>query len=131
MAFSEEEYGKDLYLKNDTITSSPRKDLDIVKYRKNLVQAVVNRLRTRKGELPAHPEYGSELYKLVGEPMNETTKSLIELYTIEALRQDPRIWEINSIEIQEDRFNKKVIINITVTPVNTTEPLNIVYPYFY
>ena len=54
-----------------------RGDLKLVRGRANLAQAVLNRLFTRQGALArlGHPDYGSRLYLLPGEPNNRRTRA--------------------------------------------------------
>jgi phage baseplate assembly protein W len=76
-----------------------RGDIRLVSGRPNLAQAIVNRLLTRQGELEdlGHPDYGSRLYQLIGEPNSRRTRALAELYIREALANEPRIREIVAI----------------------------------
>ena len=69
--------------------------------RDNLRQAIEIRLLTPKGELAAlgHPEYGSRLPELVGQPNTETTQNLAKLFVIEALKQERRIQKIISVDV--------------------------------
>lgn len=75
------------------------RDLSTVTQIENLIQAILNRLYTRKGELAGlgHPDYGSRLYLLVGELNNLKTQALANLYIRECLQQEPRIEEIVEI----------------------------------
>lgn len=79
-----------------------RGDLATVEGRPNLVQAIVNRLLTRQGELAAlgHPRYGSRLYSLIGEPNNLRTRGLADVYIREALAQDKRVGKVNFISFK-------------------------------
>jgi phage baseplate assembly protein W len=74
-------------------------DVQTVTGRENLVQAIVNRLLTRQGELAqlGHPQYGSRLHQLVGELHNARTRGLAELYIRESLAQEPRVQTVTSI----------------------------------
>jgi phage baseplate assembly protein W len=67
----------------------------------NLRQAVEIRLLTPRGELAAlgHPEYGSRLPDLIGQPNTETNRNLAKLYVIEALKQEPRIQKIVAVDV--------------------------------
>ena len=65
-------------------------DLNICSGNNNLTQAIQNRLFTRVGELKklGHPNYGSKLYQLIGEPNNWRTRSMAELYIRESLKNE-------------------------------------------
>lgn len=120
------ELGSDLKL-------SSTGDLEIVGDEYNLSQAIINRLRTRIGELAdlGHPNYGSKLYELIGQPNNERTRNLARLYTIECISQDPRVEEILSVSISVPKDNpNRIDINILVLPIGSTKVLNIVFPFY-
>jgi hypothetical protein len=100
----------------------------------NLEQAILHRLRTRKGELKdlGHPNYGCEMYTLIGEPNNETTRGLLRLMVMDALRQEPRIKEIINVEVRPRRLKKNsdrpdveglssVDIDVFVRPIGSNE----------
>ena len=67
-----------------------------------LEQALVNRLKTRKGELAplGHPDYGSRHHELIGEPNVERTRNLIKLYVLQALRDEPRIEQVLKVDVR-------------------------------
>src|SRR5262245_5530083 len=73
---------------------TPREtDLGVVDGRANLMQSLLMRLKTERGELSAlgHPNFGSRHLALIGEPNTDSTRNLIALYVLECLRQEPRI----------------------------------------
>jgi hypothetical protein len=74
-------------------------DLRLASGRANLAQAILNRLFTRQGELTGlgHPDYGSRLYQLIGEPNIRRTHALADLYIRECLAQEERIEEVITI----------------------------------
>jgi phage baseplate assembly protein W len=77
-------------------------DIELVSEDMNLAQAILHRLRTIKGELSdiGHPEYGSNIYDMVGEPNNETTRERIKMIVRNTLIQEPRIKEIVRIDVK-------------------------------
>jgi phage gp46-like protein len=93
----------------------------------NLVQAVINRLFTRKGELTTlgHPAYGSRLYLLIGELNNNRTRIRAEYYIRECLMQESRIEEVRSITfapyspLQRDTLD----VTVAVKPVGMDEEI--------
>lgn len=93
----------------------------------NLVQAIINRLFTRKGELTTlgHPAYGSRLYLLIGELNNNRTRIRAEYYIRECLMQEDRIEEVRSITfapyspLQRDTLD----VTIAVKPVGMDEEI--------
>lgn len=102
-----------------------RGDLKLVSGRANLAQAVINRLLTRRGELTGlgHPDYGSRLYQLIGEPNNRRTYAVAELYIREALAEEPRIQEIVAIHFAppSPRPDKRSLLAVTIV-IQPTEP---------
>lgn len=86
----------------DVDLEAENRDLITVSEMDNLVQAILNRLYTRQGELEnlGHPDYGSRLYLLAGEPNNLRTQTLANIYIRECLQQEPRIEEIIEITVQ-------------------------------
>ena len=112
---------------------SKKGDLGKVSGRENLGQALLHRLLTRKGELAplGHPEYGSRLYELIGEPNNENTRDLVRLYAKECILQEPRIKDIVAIRAaQRSDDPSAVSLDITVLPVKSSVPMNLVFPFF-
>lgn len=88
--------------------------------RDNLAQAVSIRLLTPRGELAplGHPEYGSRLPDLVGEPRTETTRNLAKLYVIEALKLERRIAEIVGVSVTDHPGDRhRIDIAIRVRPI--------------
>lgn len=107
-----------------------QRDLATVTGQDHLVQALLNRLSTRQGELAAlgHPNYGSRLYLLVGEPDNTRTRALAELYIRECLSQDTRISEVIDVvfaALRRDRNRNTLTATITVLPTDDPAPLSI------
>ena len=95
-----------------------QQDLATVAGVDNLTQAILNRLHTRQGELTdlGHPDYGSRLYRLVGELNNNRTRGLAELYIRECLAQESRIEEVPEIVFESsDRGINRNILTITIT----------------
>jgi phage baseplate assembly protein W len=134
---NEELLGKDLKLVDKEIGSdlniSPSGDLEIVSGAYNLGQAIVNRLRTRVGELAdlGHSRYGSRLYQLVGEPNNERTRELARLYAMESIAQDPRVKEILSVAVEASKDDPRLInISVSFLPIGSATALNIVFPFY-
>lgn len=77
-------------------------DMELVSEDMNLAQAILHRLRTIRGELSdiGHPEYGSNIYDMVGEPNNETTRERLKMIVRNTLLQEPRIKEIVRIDVK-------------------------------
>jgi phage baseplate assembly protein W len=108
-----------------------RGDIKLVGGRANLAQAIVNRLLTRRGELAGlgHPDYGSRLYLLIGEPNSRRTQAVAELYIREALASEPRIREIAAISFAppSPRPEKRSVleVSIAIAPAETDDLLTV------
>jgi phage baseplate assembly protein W len=116
---------------------SPRElDLDVVAGKGNLVQSLILRLKTERGELArlGHPDYGSRHHQLIGELNTESNRSLIKLYVLECLRQEMRLEAIEKIEVKpvEGRENRdQVAILVTVKMKSVPDPLSFVVPFSF
>lgn len=117
-----DEAGADLQVKDG--------DLQLAHEEENLAQAIVHRLMTDIGELEelGHPDYGSRLYDLLGEPNTEETRSLARTYVLEALSREPRIKEIVSVTVTPNSLDlNRIDIEIIVVPVGKRRPLTVFY----
>jgi len=101
-------------------------DLGAVAGRANLAQALITRLLTRQGALAplGHADYGSRLTELIGQLNDENTRNLARLFTIEAVKREPRVRELLDLTItavpgQPDTLR----VGFSVLPVNDDDPL--------
>jgi phage baseplate assembly protein W len=110
-------------------------DLATVHDRYNLVQALVLRLMTERGELAplGLPDFGSRHHRLIGEPNTEGNRALLKLYVLECLRQDPRVESVARAQIRPGgpRDRGAVEIELTVQPRGDSHPLNLVVPFTF
>jgi phage baseplate assembly protein W len=109
-------------------------DLKVISGKANLIQSLIMRLKTERGELAGlgHPNYGSRHHQLIGEPNTENSRNLIKLHMLECLRQEPRLEEIRKIEVKpgEGRENRdQVDIRISVKMKGFPDPLSLVIPF--
>jgi phage baseplate assembly protein W len=99
----------------------------------NLTQALANRLKTRRGELAAlgHPDYGSRHHELIGQPNVERTRNLIKLYVLQALRDEPRIEKVLSLDVSAEHQPPRdtVRIEAQVRVLGQATPLDLVVPF--
>lgn len=114
--------GKDL-----TIESG---DIGRINGRENLAQALTLRLLVSKGGLAklGHPDYGSRVHELIGEPNNEMTRGILKLYCKEAILQEPRVKEIKEIKVIP-RGRERVDVHIDIIPIDSQTPLNLVVAF--
>jgi Protein of unknown function (DUF2634) len=108
-------------------------DLSMATGRENLGQALLHRLLTRRGELAeiGHPDYGSRLHELIGQPNNESTRERVKLYVKEAVAQELRVKDVIGIEVLPLRDDPSVVtVDLTVLPIESTVPMNLVFPFY-
>jgi len=109
-----------------------QRDLQVAVGLDTLTQAIVNRLKTHKGELAAlgHPEYGSRHHELIGEPNVDRTRALVKLYVLQALRDEPRIEKVLSAKVQPERAPREAVrIELDLRVIGASTPLNLVVPF--
>ncbi len=111
-------------------------DLGRVSGRANLVQSLIMRLKTERGELAGlgHPDYGSRHHRLIGEPNTENNRNLIKLYVLECLRREPRLEAIEKIEVHPGpgRENRdKATIHVVAKIKGEPDALNLVVPFSF
>ncbi len=139
----EELYGSDIKLKVEVGTDyyglgadlhvNKSGDLRVVSGRENLGQALLQRLLTRKGELGdlGHPGYGSRLHELVGRPNDQATRDLVRLYAKECVTQEPRVRDVVEIKVSPVAGDPHAVaLDITVMPIKSNIPMNLVFPYY-
>jgi hypothetical protein len=92
---------EDLYIK---------KDVEAVK------QSVLNILRTRRGERPFMPSFGSNIDSYLFEPIDSTTKAMIEEEIIFAIRNyEPRvIIKAIVVEALEEQNAIKIALDVEI-----------------
>jgi len=109
-------------------TSGPICDLGVVGGRGNLAQALILRLVTPKGSLAGlgHPDYGSRLIELIGSGNTDNARNLARLFTLEALKQEPRIAQILDLAVQTAEGQPDTVrIGFSVVPVNDDDPIGL------
>ena len=100
----------------------------------NLQQALLLRFLTPVGELAilGHPDYGSRLHELIGEPNTESNRNRAKLYTLAALQAEPRVKEIKSVSVTTRRSEpSRIDINISLLAIDEESILNLVFPFFF
>lgn len=104
-------------------------DVSIAAGNDNIIQALVLRLRIRKGELAplGWPEAGSRLYELIGEPNNTRTHVKLMAFARQAIERDPRVIEVETIQAQALPGERFVVrLNMDVLLISEPYPLNLV-----
>lgn len=105
-------------------------DLAMAAGNSNIAQALLLRLRIRKGELAqlGWPDYGSRLHELIGEPNNTRTQTKLMAFARTAVEQDPRVREVLSARCQMipgERDTVRLVLDVAL--IDEPNPLNLVY----
>jgi phage baseplate assembly protein W len=99
----------------------------------DLRQALLLRFLTRAGELAllGHPDYGSRLHELIGEPNTETNRNRAKVFVLQALAREPRVAEVFRAEVRASRADPaRIDIDLSLRAVEGGTPLNLVFPFF-
>lgn len=108
-------------------------DLTVAPELDTVIQAVANRLKTRKGELAplGHPDYGSRHHELMGEPNVERTRNLIKLYVLQALKREPRIEKVIRCDVTAAHTPPREVVRIALglKLIGVQAPANLVIPF--
>lgn len=100
--------------------SPTRYDLDLAR------QDLLNHFNTRKGERIMLPEFGSIVWELLFDPLDDRTVYLIDQDVRAIIKNDPR-WQLQNVEISEGP--NALYIDITVTYLPTSETIDLPLTY--
>jgi phage baseplate assembly protein W len=111
---ADNKYGNDILLKDGDFIFLSRGDLmttddyelklDFVPFPgySNIIFSTFNRLTTMLGEIPFHPDYGSNLPIMVSKNNSGNLKNKIVTEMYEVLSQDQRIKDIISVDVEQN-----------------------------
>jgi phage baseplate assembly protein W len=108
-------------------------DLATVSELDNLQQALLLRFMTRHGEMTVlgHPDYGSRLHELIGEPNTESTRNRAKMYALIALAAEPRVAQVISVDVITDAADRgRITIAARLKTLHVDTPVNLVFPFF-
>ena len=100
--------------------SPTRYDLDLAR------QDLLNHFNTRKGERIMLPNFGSIVWDMLFEPLDEMTKNLIDADVRAVVKNDPR-WSLQNVAITESPNALNIELVVIYVPSNTTVTLPMVY----
>jgi phage baseplate assembly protein W len=109
-------------------------DLDTLRGKENIAQALLLRFLTAEGELAllGHPRYGSRLGTLIGKPNTEANRGLVKLYALRAVQREPRVEKVLSANVRQRADDRgRVDIDLRLKILDTDSPLNLVVPFFF
>lgn len=117
----------------DELRGFGARDVRVARGVDTLRQAIVNRIKTYKGELTplGHPDYGSRHHELIGQPNVERTRNLIKLFILQALKQERRIEKVLSANVlaEHEPPRETVRIELELQVRRIPLPLNIIVPF--
>lgn len=121
----EELFGVDILLKDGEFAASSdqNSDLDKAYGIDNLVQALNNRLNTRRRFYAYHSEYGSDIPYYIGQKNDVHYQDLTELDIKQVCLLDPRIEAIKKFSMEVD--GDKISIELDALPINETTSLSL------
>jgi phage baseplate assembly protein W len=108
-------------------------DLDVLSDLDNLRQALLLRFLTPMGELAAlgHSSYGSRLFELIGELNSETNRNRAKVFVLQALADESRVKEVVAVNVTQGLSDRtRIDIDISLVPVDSSTPVNLVFPFF-
>lgn len=124
--------GRDLAVRVRPETSLA--DLDTYVGADNIAQALLLRFLTHQGEMEVlgHPDFGSRLHELIGEPNTETNRNLAKLYTLQSLQQEPRVEEVLTATVTQRPSDRGAVdIRLRLKIIGEPTPLNLVFPFSF
>jgi len=103
-----------------TFLSPSLYDLELAK------QDLMNHFNIRKGERVMMPEFGSIVWDLLFDPLDNSTINLIDADVRKIIANDPR-WALQSVSISEQPNALNIEVVATYVPTNQTIILPIEY----
>lgn len=97
-----------------------RYDLDLAR------QDLLNHFNTRKGERIMLPTFGSIVWDMLFEPLDDYTIGLIDADVRSIIKNDPR-WQLQSVTISEGPNALNIEIVVTYVPTNEIVTLPLTY----
>lgn len=89
----------------------------------NARQSILNQLLTEKGFYPSvDEEYGSEIYEIFGEDIEEFNLDALKVYITNALLENERVASIKRLDVHV-LVNKKINVLLELELVNGTDEI--------
>ena len=83
----------------------------------NLKQSISFRLLTRYGTLPFHPNYGTHLLDMIGEPLNDDRVELVKIEILRTIKTDSRVNNATITEFEVPDGNSFFCM-VDITPLD-------------
>ncbi len=95
-------------------------DIDLVK------RDLLNHFQIRKGEKLMNPEFGSIVWNLLFEPLDEETKQILQDDVKRVVSYDPRL-SVNEVLLEQLDHGLQVQVSLTYIPSNTSTVMNLTF----
>ncbi|MBC8400386.1 MAG: GPW/gp25 family protein [Candidatus Marinimicrobia bacterium] len=120
--------GNDLFLdESGDLMLNPSGDLFTVQGDECLLQDVCHRLESSYGDVFSHENFGSLLFKYLGQPDTELNRALIKRSVITAIEQEKRI-NPNTIQVELIKYTpEEILVNISFIPREKIHPLTLLW----
>lgn len=122
-----EHLGADILITDADVSVVPTGDVDVVRGLRCLLQDMVLRLATPRGDHWMHPDYGLDIQRFLH--VEATPVNLLDFrHAVEAeVEKDPRV-ESASCEVRSWDL-ESVVFRLEVKPIGSTTALNLVLGY--
>jgi hypothetical protein len=57
-------------------------------------------------------------------------RNLVKFYTLECVRQEPRVQEVVDVKVKTTPEQGRVDVHLSVLPIGERVPLNLVFPFY-
>jgi phage baseplate assembly protein W len=95
-------------------------DFELVK------QDLINHFNIRKGEKLMKPDFGTVIWDMLFEPLDESTQEIISRDVTRIVGYDPRL-VVNRAEVTQQDTGFLIQITLTYIPYNQTESLSLAF----
>ena len=103
----------------------------LVSHEEDIAEAILIILRTRPGERPMRPRFGSDLYRLLFAPVDQDTANRAGMYVTDALEMwEPRIELRHVRAMPHPDYEGALLLQIAYTVRATNSERNLVAPFF-
>lgn len=111
------------YATGELVSDKRTSDIDRVIGLDNLKQSLILRLLTPYGSLLRHPDYGSSIPDMLGQPLNTDTADLLAVEIKRCISTDSRVQKVSAFVNIDDEDNIQAVAK--VVPINEEDNLNI------
>ncbi|MGE5402345.1 MAG: GPW/gp25 family protein [Ignavibacteriales bacterium] len=112
------------------LQTNQRGGINVSKQEQKIKESILIILGTQYNERVMRPDFGCNLRSLVFAPNNAATANLARHYVEEGLKRwEPRI-ALDEVVVENDNYERQLIIHVFYRIKSTNEPGNLVYPFY-